>query len=92
MSNDRVIRGGSWLLGDASPLAARARFWFAPSYRDSGFGFRCARTESARFVRALRGGGWHKETPYRYLAVRSRLLPTYRNIFLGLRVVRRNNV
>jgi len=43
-NNLRVLRGGSWSNGSASFVRAAGRFRYAPTYRNSNFGFRCART------------------------------------------------
>lgn len=42
-ANARIIRGGGWSDLDASFLRAAFRFGDAPSSRDYGLGFRCAR-------------------------------------------------
>lgn len=72
-SSYQVHRGGCWYNGDASDLATRARGWFAPSYRDFGLGFRCARvavgTQLLAYSRPL-----HRDLPWIkfHFATRSR--------------------
>ena len=57
----RLLRGGSWL-GDARFVRSAFRLASAPSVRDDGIGFRCARVQSvsqaeATAGRRRRGGG-----------------------------------
>ena len=86
----RVYRGGSWYHGVASDLAARARYWYAPSNRDSVLGFRCVRAESGGSFRVIRGGSWFNVAARCRAAYRYHNGPSGRYDGLGLRVVRRD--
>jgi formylglycine-generating enzyme required for sulfatase activity len=42
-TEERVIRGGSWMLRDTSAVKASFRYGYAPAVQDSDLGFRCVR-------------------------------------------------
>lgn len=86
MTSDRVRRGGSWYIGGATSLAARARRRHAPSLRGYNLGFRCARAKSAISRRVVRGGRWRTIALYRL-----NFDPGYYNGDLSLRIVRRRH-